>query len=67
MKMKAVFMAVCRRSLNSVLLSVQVFAFIARQTRTFARLSLLKYVQHVFIFNFKPLSDRIDINIHKYM
>lgn len=46
---------------------VQVFAFIARQTRTFARLSLLKYVQHVFIFNFKPLSDRIDINIHKYM
>lgn len=50
MKMKAVFMTVCRRSLNCVLLSAQVFAFIARQTRTFARLSLLKYVQHVFIF-----------------
>lgn len=48
--MKAVFMTVCRRSLNCVLLSAQVFAFIARQTRTFARLSLLKYLQHVFIF-----------------
>lgn len=48
--MKTIFITIYKHNLNYILLSTQIFTFITQQTQTFTHLSLLKYIQHIFIF-----------------